>query len=380
MKRYLMASVAAFTMLAACHSAQQHAPAGGYLLNGKVIGADTGWIYLQHADSSSSVIDSARIQNNTFSFTGKLNAPSFAYLWVGNMERGKYLSFFLTDTGLNIEFYGDSASKSKVSPTSPEQNTYEEYSKLMLPNSTKMKELIEIAGKLSAKVQSEDRKKEIYDSLGKEYMQLEKANTSLMETFVKSHTGSVVSAWAVATSSLMYAPDLLNLKMLYSEFQPSAKSNPYAVRIKRMIDVSERIAIGSMAPDFTADDTANKPVSLSGFKNKYVLLDFWASWCNPCRQENPNVVDAFNKFRNKNFTILQVSLDDNRENWVKAIHDDRLDWNHVSDLKGWSSKIAMLYAIQSIPSNFLIDPSGKIIAHNLRGGALQDTLAHILGN
>jgi peroxiredoxin len=136
------------------------------------------------------------------------------------------------------------------------------------------------------------------------------------------------------------------------------------------------------APDFTMPDTTGNPVSLSSFKGKYVLVDFWASWCGPCRAENPNVVKAFNQYKDKNFTILGVSLDrpNAKEKWLKAIHDDGLTWNHVSDLKFWDNEVAKQYGIRAIPQNVLIDPQGKIIAKNLRGDELAGKLAELMTN
>ena len=138
------------------------------------------------------------------------------------------------------------------------------------------------------------------------------------------------------------------------------------------------IELNAMAPNFTAKNEKGKDISLSDFRGKYVLVDFWASWCGPCRRENPAVVAAYKAFKNKNFTILGVSLDKEQAAWEKAIKDDNLDWTQVSDLKGWNSAPAALYGVRSIPSNFLIDPEGRIIAMNLRGESLEKKLSEVL--
>lgn len=135
---------------------------------------------------------------------------------------------------------------------------------------------------------------------------------------------------------------------------------------------------GAVAPEVNLPGPDGKPVALSSLRGKYVLLDFWASWCGPCRGENPNVVEAYNKYKDKNFTVYGVSLDHNKDKWEAAIKEDGLTWTHVSDLKGWSSEAAVTYSIQSIPSNVLIGPDGKIIARNLRGAQLQEMLENIM--
>jgi peroxiredoxin len=140
----------------------------------------------------------------------------------------------------------------------------------------------------------------------------------------------------------------------------------------------EKPVVGNMAPDFTMNDTEGKPVSLSQYKGQYVLVDFWASWCGPCRGENPNVVAAYKKYKNKNFTVLGVSLDEDKDEWMKAIQKDGLTWKHISDLKGWQSAVVPVYGIEGIPYNVLLDPEGKILATELRDKDLDAFLSKTL--
>ena len=175
-----------------------------------------------------------------------------------------------------------------------------------------------------------------------------------------------------------YQLPLDDLKAVRAKLDPALDSCPYVRELDEIVRKLENVQLGKVAPDFTLPDTAGVSVSLSDFRGKFVLIDFWASWCPPCRRENPNVVAAFEKYRDKNFTVLGVSLDRDKKRWLKAIADDKLTWTHVSDLKYWDSEVPALYGVRGIPSNVLIDPDGVIIGRNLREQELHDALEKFL--
>jgi thiol-disulfide isomerase/thioredoxin len=166
---------------------------------------------------------------------------------------------------------------------------------------------------------------------------------------------------------------------LFAMLEPKARLEPTGLKLSIKLENQKKLGIGRIAPEFTQADTSGIPVSLSSFKGNYLLLDFWASWCGPCRVENPYLVKAFSKYKDKGFQVLSISLDqkNGKERWLKAIHDDQLTWTHVSDLQYWENAVAMLYGIEGIPQNYLLDPMGKIIARNLRGESLEKALEQI---
>ncbi len=201
-----------------------------------------------------------------------------------------------------------------------------------------------------------------------------------IEGFVAKHTDSFVSIYALQNISteMPFAIEADQIESLFKLLTPRIRNSVSGRELAKDIERSRATAIGSIAPDFAQKDTLGYDVKLSAFRGKYVLVDFWASWCKPCRVENPMLVKTFNSFKSRNFTIVGVSLDNNRKSWIKAINKDKLAWSHVSDLKFWRNEVAQLYGVKTVPQNYLIDPTGKIIARNIRIDQLASELSKVL--
>ena len=208
--------------------------------------------------------------------------------------------------------------------------------------------------------------------------EIDKEMKKVYKDYVQKNPNSPYTIFALS-SYAGYDIDYDAVYPLFSALPAGIKESYSGKILSDKLEIAKKTRVGMYAMDFTQNDTAGMPVKLSSLRGKYLLVDFWASWCGPCRAENPNLVAAYNQYKDKGFTVLGVSLDrpGAQEKWMKAIHDDKLFWTQVTDLKFWDNEVAKLYGIQSIPANYLLDPQGKIIAKGLRGDALKAKLAEI---
>lgn len=300
-------------------------------LKGTVVDTVANYVYLQKFHNKMfTTIDSVKVVDGKFSFKTKIKLPELYGLSVNTTNTPLYI--FLEKTPITVKLSPAKYYSNSVVEGSASQDLFEVYKK----------------------TQNVDISK-----------------------FITEHPGSIVSAYVLYRNwSYRLTPDqiLQNIALL----DKSQQNSTYVKELKELVTVLNGLAIGKKAPDFVSKDPEGKSVRFSENLKGYTLVDFWASWCGPCRKENPNIVAAYKEYHDKGFNIIGISLDKKKENWIKGIQDDHLDWLQVSELIYWNSEIAKLYGVRAIPANYLVDSKGIIVARNLRGEELQTTLKALL--
>ncbi|SHF02203.1 Peroxiredoxin [Cnuella takakiae] len=338
----------------------------GFTLNGKIAGLPDGSeVKLTSANEGSALLAKGTAKGGAFQLTGKLEEPGLYYLTVGK-EQPQHI--YLENAAIKVNGQAKELKTMKVEGSTAHTD-FEAFRDRFNP----------LVGELQATMAKAERSQDAAEqaNLSRRFDSLKNVVNTEVGKYISARPASYVSPFLLfITAQILEDPTVMEQR--FNQLSEPVRNSQIGKSLAGFIADTKIGAIGTDAPDFTQNDVTGNPVKLSSLRGKYVLVDFWASWCKPCRMENPNVVAAYQKYNPKNFTVLGVSLDRDKDAWVKAIEKDGLSWTQVSDLKFWNNEAAAIYKVQAIPQNFLVDPNGKIVGKNLRGAALDAKLEELL--
>ncbi len=380
MKKFLLV-VTALTVLISCNKAGENE----YIVTGTIKGiADGKSVILEVQDETGQLkpIDTVKLEKGKFTFTGSAKEPDMHLINIETVE-GK-IPFILENGDIEMTINKDSINITKVTGTynNEELNSYKEKGAAI------QKKMMKFQKDNTAIMQAAQQKQDTVamNKLRKEYSKFQDEFTTQSETYVSSHPKAFISALIIEGMFNQMSPDIAKITKFYNGLDKSVKDTKHGKKIKKNLDELSKpvataapIEIGTVAPEFSAPNPEGKMVSLKESKGKVTIIDFWASWCKPCRQENPNMVALYKEFHAKGLNIVSVSLDEKAEEWKKAIASDKMTWTHLSNLKDFEDPIALQYSVKLIPSIFILDASGKVVAKDVRGAELKAKIAQLLG-
>jgi len=343
-----------------------------FTITGKLDKLKSGKVFLSINRGNVGYRDSAVITNGKFEFKGTQKDPASAVLTLSG-KRGDYLQFFVEPANITISGAGDSLKLWTVGGSKVNDDD-----KILVKKMEAVTKWEDANSKIYDNA-FKDKNKPLMDSLDEVDLLVMAAKRKVVAEFVKENPKSQRGILAIQSNFAYYA-EATDVEPIYKSLDKQLQQSAKGLDIKKMIETYKKVAIGQVPPDFTQTSPDGKEISLSSMKGKYTLVDFWASWCGPCRRENPNIVKNYAVYHPKGFEIFGVSYDTKKENWEKAIKTDELNWFQVSDLLGWKNATSDMYGIKAIPSNLLLDKNGVIIAKNLFGKKLQAKLAELFPN